>query len=250
MKRSIIDELYMPHVREARTRMEADPAFCALRDPGIDPILLERYLIAFNASGVAVTEPVDGWIRRAGERCCALGFEQIGRSLIVHSHHEAGHHLMMIKDTHSLVECWNEQHSPKLDAERLLAAPPLPATQDYIKLHEETIVGDRPYGQVAIEFEIERMSTAVFGPIIENWMRVLRPDVMRRLSFINEHVEIDVAHTQLNQKILTRLLEAHPDAGEYLGATGTRALDIYRTFTGEILAVASAALAVEAIEAV
>lgn len=249
MTPSVVDEIYEPRVAEARARMEQDPAFCALRDPTIDPILLERYLILFNASGVFMTEPVESWIRRAGERCCAIGLEQLGNSLITHAHHEAGHHLMMIKDTRSLVEGWNERRSPKLDAKSLLSAPPLPATQDYIKLHEDTIAGDKPFGQVAIEFEIERMSAAVFGPIIEIWKRVLPPEVMSRLSFINEHVEIDVGHTHLNRKILGRLLDARPDAGEYLGMTGTRALDIYRTFVGEVLAGASAALAAEASEA-
>lgn len=249
MTPNIVDELYEPHVAEARARMEQDPAFCALRDPTIDPILLEQYLILFNASGVYMTEPVESWIRRAGERCCAIGLEQIGKSLITHAHHEAGHHLMMIKDTCNLVEVWNERRSTKLDAKSLLAAPPRPATQDYIKLHEDTIASDRPFGQVAIEFEIERMSAAVFGPIIEVWKRVLPPEVMSQLSFIKEHVELDVGHTQLNRKILGRLLSARPDAGEYLGTTGARSVDIYRTFVGEVLAAASAALAANSSEA-
>lgn len=240
-----VNELYTPHVSAARSHLKTDPGIRTLLDPAIDPVVLERFLIAYNASGVHMTEPVEGWIRRAGERCISVGLADIGRSLVSHARHEAGHHLMMINDTRHLVARWNARHEP-LDAERLLAAPPLVSAREYIKLHEDTIAGDTPFGQVAIEFEIERVSVSLLTIFVERWKRVLGPEIMRGLSFLEEHVEIDVGHTQLNEKIMDRLLKARPDAALTLGKIGSRALQIYIDFLDECLASAQAALNREA----
>jgi hypothetical protein len=109
---------------------------------------------------------------------------------------------------------------------------------DYIHLHEETIAGEAPYAQVAIELEIERMSTT-FGPkLMAQCHRVLEPSLLAGLSFLKEHVEIDVGHTALNEKMMERLLVLRPDAAERLAAVGRQALRIYVSFFGECLRLA------------
>lgn len=240
-----VKEQYEPHVRSARRRLETDPGIRTLLDPAIDPTLLERFLILYNASGVYMTEPVEGWIRRAGERCIAVGLPELGRSLTMHARHEAGHQLMMIADTRQLVARWNARHEPALDVDHLLSAPPLQATRRYIALHEDTIAGDMPFGQVAIEFEIEGVSVSLFTGLVEQWKRVLGPEIMSGLSFLKEHVEIDVGHTQLNEKMMERLLKARPGAAAELGRIGSAALDIYVAFLNECLASARHSLEAE-----
>ncbi len=189
-----------------------------------------------------MTEPVEGWIRRAGERCVEVGLQDVGRSLIMHARHEAGHHLMMIKDAEHLVERWNAKHPDKLDAAHMIAGASLRSVKDYVKLHEDTIASDMPFGQVAIEFEIESLSTTLLSELVDNCKRVLGMEIVGGLSFLEEHVEIDVGHTQLNQKIMGRLLTARPESAEALGRTGSLALDIYGSFLNECLAIAASSL--------
>ena len=62
---------------------------------------------------------------------------------------------MMIKDTHTLVAWWNAHRPPVLHAERLLARVTTVGGRMYQKVHEDNIVGDTPFAQIAIEFEIE-----------------------------------------------------------------------------------------------
>jgi hypothetical protein len=229
---------YEPQLAAARNLLQSDPTIVTLLQPDLNPAVLERFLIQFSALGVRITEPVDGWIRRAGERCVAIGLEELGQSLITHSKHEAGHHLMLIDDTRLLVARWNERRTPHLDADALLAQEPTPAMRDYIELHEKTIASDLPYGQVAIELEIERMSTT-FGPkLMAHCKRVLEPSLLEGLSFIKEHVAVDVGHTALNERLMDRLLRLRPDAAERLAAIGSEALRIYVRFFGECLRVA------------
>jgi hypothetical protein len=235
---SMLTTTYEPQLAGARQLLESDPTITTLLDPAIDPAVLERFLIQFSALGVQITEPVDGWIRRAGERCVALGLADLGQSLITHSKHEAGHHLMLIDDTRLLAARWNERRLPALDADALIAQAATPAMGDYMRLHEETIAGELPYGQVAIELEIERMSTT-FGPrLMQQCRRVLAPELLAGLSFIKEHVAVDVGHTALNEKLMGRLLLLRPDAAARLSAIGSEALRIYVRFFGECLAVA------------
>jgi hypothetical protein len=233
-----IAEQYASRLETTRRILAEDPIMVELLDPAIDPVVLERYLIQFSALGVQMTRPVDGWIRRAGERCIALGLNDIGQTLVKHSKHESGHHLMLMEDTRILVKRWNQRGLGKLDAEELISAPPTPAIAAYVALHEDTISGDTPYGQVAIELEIERMSTVVGPRQIALCKSVLGPEIIGGLSFIEEHVALDVGHTLLNQKMLERLLLLRPNEVDRLADIGAAALRAYVQFFGECLGIA------------
>src|SRR5262249_9039998 len=139
------------------------PVVARLLSPDTDPAALERCLVAFCAYGVAMTEPVEGWIRRAGDRCLEIGLDDLGHALHEHAKHEAGHHHMMIADTRKLVERWNARRTPELDVDKVLALELPPGVRQYRELHERTLEGDAPYGQLAIEYEIDRLSVR-FGP--------------------------------------------------------------------------------------
>ncbi|HEX2568390.1 MAG TPA: iron-containing redox enzyme family protein [Polyangia bacterium] len=233
----LVQKLYEPHIQAARARLGSDPEIRALVDPGIEPLVLERFLIQYTALGVRMTEPVEGWIRRAGERCVALGLEEVGQKLMSHARHEAGHHLLMVNDTRYLVARWNARHgaAAALDAEALLGqAPPAPVLA-YVKLHEDTIASDTPEGQVAIEFEIERLSLEIGAPFVANCQRVLGAEIMKGMTFVTEHVELDEGHTALNERMLGRLLAMRPERAQALAQTGAEALRIYGAFLASCL---------------
>ena len=236
---AMIEQLYEPLVSEGRRLLSEHPTMVALLDPHMDPKVLERFLIQFCAMGAQMTEPVESWIRRAGERTRALsGLERVGELLMQHAKHEAGHHLLLMADARSLAKSWNARHGQTLDVEALLASPATPAINRYVELHETTIESDLPYGQVAIELEIERMSMT-FGPQqIALCKRLLGPEIMKCLSFIEEHVDLDVGHTAYNRRLIAMLLEKHPDAAPRLARLGTRAIETYIEFFGECLTVA------------
>ena len=206
--------------------------------PGTDPELLELFLIHFCSLGVLMTEPAEGWIRRAGERCAAVGLEELGAALIKHSKQEAGHHLLMINDTRALVARRRLQGRTLLDSEALLSRAPTPGIQRYIKLHEDVIAGPAPFAQIAIEFEIERMSM-IYGPrFIERCQERLGPDIKNCLSFVEDHAALDVGHTKFNAAQLSRLLEARPEFLPDLVLAGAEALDAYSAFFTDCIALA------------
>jgi hypothetical protein len=235
----LLKKLYEPHALLARSRLDSDPALCRLLSPSIEPRILERFLIEWMARAVYMTEPVDGWIRRTGQRCIEQGMEKIGNALIIHAKSETGHHLMTLEDTHALVRHWNaHQPPPALTVEALLAQPPTDSMKAYRQLHDETIEGDFPVGQIAIEREVGFLAVH-FGPrLMRQVESVLGAEVSQLLSFMSEHVAVDVGHTLLNEKLLTEAITRSPEHASIYAETGARALNAYIRFLGDCLRIA------------
>lgn len=231
---------YERAVAPARAAFAALPALREVFDPAVSPRLLEAFLVHFCAFGVGMTEPVDGWIRRAGERCIALGHDALGEALQQHAAHEAGHHELMIADTRALVLRWNANGRSELDAEALLAQAPPPGVVAYRELHERTIRGETPYGQLAIELEIERLSVSHGAPLLQHCGARCGPELLACLSFVHDHVQLDVGHTALNERMLADHLAAHPRHLDAMVACGGEALSTYGAFLTNCLASARA----------
>jgi hypothetical protein len=234
-------DAYEAALQAPRDSFAAGGGFARVMQPTVDPELLELFLIHFSALGVGMTEPVDRWIRGAGERCTAIGLAELGRVLGLHAGHEAGHHELMIEDTKKLVARWNARHAAApLSADALIRQPEPASVARYRRLHEETIASDHPYGQLAIEYEIERLSVTHGAALIRHCVERLGREVVAGLSFLEEHVAVDAGHTNFNAAQLEKLLGEHPDFLPPLVDTGTAALAAYRGFLDECCAQADA----------
>jgi hypothetical protein len=226
---------YQEGITQARLRLAQSPALRFLQAPEVDPRTLELCLIHFCSLGVAMTEPVEGWIERAGLRCQELGLPELGRALCRHAREEAGHHRLLIEDTRVLVARWNAARTPALDAEQLLSRSATPSILAYRQLHEETIAGHAPYAQIAIEYEIELLSVR-FGPLLlQRCQQDGQPGNVEGLSFLKEHVALDAGHTRFNEQQLKKLLEQHPTFLRPLVQAGEAALDAYAGFLTDCL---------------
>lgn len=199
----------------------------------IDPKVLLLFWINFSYIGVGMTEPVEHWIRRAGENCKKLGYNDLGTQLCKHAIHEADHHLMMIEDADRIITQWNEFYTPKLNTAALLERPLRDFVVQYRDLHEFYISGDAPYGQIAIEYEIENLSATYSNQIMDHTYRILGEDFKDSISFIEEHAKIDVAHTLYNRKAIAGFMHSFPHTQQDLIKAGTEALTLYGIFLKE-----------------
>jgi hypothetical protein len=232
-----VHSLYGPQVQPFRLALSQNQVWRFLESP--DPLVLELFLIQYCALGVAMTEPVEGWMRRAGERCEELGFADVGAFLLSHADHKKDHHLFFMNDTRWLVNRWNEKHDRQLDAERLLAQPRTPGVVSYRALHEATISGVAPYCQLAIEFEIERLSLTYGVAAMAKIVSVLGPQAIQGLQFLAEHVKQDIGHTSLSEAQLNQLLRHLPSALSVLTEIAGMALKAYGQYLIDCLELAS-----------
>lgn len=241
---SLMKTQYLPYVLETRARLDTEPVVRTLLSEDISPALLERFLIEWSARGAYMTEPVDGWIRGAGERCIELGQESLGHALITHAKHEAGHHLMTLRDARVLASRWNARQARKVDADALVAQAPTEAMREYRQVHDEAITGDLPVGQAAIEYEVGYLAVVLVPRILTQVRKVLGQTTLEQLTFLSEHAAVDVGHTALNERMMEQVLRTRPEEGRRLAAFGVRGLDCYLRFLGDCLRASQDALAV------
>ncbi len=224
---------YEDAVEPARRRFADDPAVRLLQDRSVGAAHLESFFIHWSALGVAMTEPVEGWIRRAGEACARLGgpgLDALGVALQKHARTEADHHLLMIDDLYRLCRRRRAAGRTAPVPEELLGLSRPEPTRRYRDLHEEVIAGCAPYAQIAIENEIEMLSVVLGPPLLANARALLGEDVIEDLSFLDDHISLDVGHTKFNRRQLAAFLGERPDALDALVEAGSRALDAYRDF--------------------
>lgn len=236
----VVRQRYEPPMTPARRSYEEDPALLRLRSADCPDDLFRLFMLRYSAHGVRMTEQVESWISRAGSRCIELGRDELGRALRAHARSEAGHQQLMENDARLLAKEWNRTHEPQVDAEALITGTPLYSTRKYIELHEKVIAGPRPYCQVAIEYEIERLSVVLGPGIVARCAVTLKDD---SYSFLAEHVELDKGHTAFNERQLRMLLESEQDDLVPLVETGQQALHSYRAFIAECVELAEADLA-------
>lgn len=230
-------ETYNQLLAPARERFETSPGLNAIRSTN-DPQMLEAFLLYFCAIGAQMTEPVETWIGRAADRCATLGLSELGAALTRHARAEAGHHLMMIADLRSLADHWNLRYTPAVDADELLRLTPSYGATRYCLVHEENIAGNTPYAQIAIEYEIEQLPLRYGGLFVARCLEIFGPEILPGLSFVTEHIDLDIGHTKFNTQELAKLVDRIPDSLPALVAAGSAALDAYAQFLTDCVAFA------------
>ncbi len=239
-------ERYEQALEPARRQFADDPAVRLIQDPAIGISHLEAFFICWSALGVAMTEPVEGWIRRAGEACVRVGgpgVDELGSALQKHAKAEADHHLLMIDDLQRLCARRNAAGRATPRPGELLALAWPESAHRYRTLHEDAIAGPEPYAQIAIENEIELLSILVGPPLLANARALLGEDITDDLTFLTGHVTLDVGHTTFNRRQMVQFLDERPSALDALVAAGTEALDVYRAFIAHCVFLADGFLA-------
>jgi hypothetical protein len=233
----LVHSRYGPHVQPFRLALSQHEVWQFLKKP--DPVVLELFLIEYCALGVAMTEPVEGWIRRAAERCQQLGFAKAGEFLVSHADEQKDHHVPFINDTRWLIDRWNAKHDRQLDAEELLSQPLTAGVTNYRALHEAIISADTPYCQLAIEFEIERLAFTYGAGAIPKIVRALGSEAIKGLQFLQNRVNHGIWHASRTESQLNQILHDVPSTLAVLTETAGMALKTYGQYLSDCLAFAS-----------
>ena len=231
-----LDE-YEQYIAAARQRFANSSGVRTLLSRG-EAQFFHSFLLYFCSLGFRMTEPVEGWIRRAADKCAGLGLTTISRVLAAHAQAERGHHLMMIADLRALADLWNRQYRPSADPDALFAQAPSPGVTRYCKIHEDNLAGATPYAQVAIEYEIEMLPLRFGEAFMTRCADVLGPDILSCLSFVTSHIQLDVAHTKTNAWAMAEVFREVPGSTPVLAAAGAAVLDAYAEYLDDCVSLA------------
>lgn len=224
---------YEKLLQPARERFASSAGIRGMINPEIEAQTMTAFLLHFSALSIPVTEPVEGWILRAGESCSALGLGKIASALYKHSKAEAGHHQYHIDDFNALISFWNARWSPPATPTAILAHGLTRGGERYCRLHEDNIAGSTPYCQFAIEYEIELLPVQYGSKFVGNCVCLLGQEILDCMSFVTSHVEFDVGHTKFNSHFLGNLILEDPSRLASLAAAGADALDAFSDHLAE-----------------
>lgn len=228
---------YEKRMIEQRNRFAANTSFKQIIE-STDEKQIIAFFIFFSGLGVEMTKPVESWIKRAGQACVAKGFTQVGNLLVKHSVEEASHHLMLIKDLDVLTTLWNQKCKLPVNKDAILNDTDTQGVNDYKTVHEDTIK-NAPWGQVAIEYEIENLSLVYGTRLVEKYQKTVNKTSSKGITFLKDHVKLDVGHTEFNRNLISTVLKEIPNSLETLVKSGTQALEAYCQFSNDCFEKAS-----------
>ena len=110
--------------------------------------------------------------------------------------------------------------------------------RQYCQVHEENIIGNTPYAQIAIEYEIEMLPLRYGAALLARCVETLGAEILPALTFVTEHMDLDVGHTKFNRGVLAKMIDLNPSSLPALAAAGTAALDAYAQFLGDCVRLA------------
>ncbi len=236
-------QAYNDGVKDARKQFADSPVLKKLFNPFLDARFLELFLIHFCAVKTGFVEPVAEYIREAGERSQKLGYEEMRDFFHHHADEEVGHDKWAIEDTHKLVDHWNKRRTPALNAQDLLDKRFTPAVRRYHELHLNVIRGNAPYGELAIDVEIERISVK-FGPkMLLFCMAKVGPKITTNLTFVKKHVMADQGHDKTNFSTIEEFLMKRPETLPALVDVGKKAIEAYHGFLADCFRLAEEKMA-------
>jgi len=231
-------EAYERRLASSRERFVSAASAREVANGSIGPEPLEIFLMWFTALGQHMARPVAGWLRRAGERCQQLGAAELGKALVRHAGRAEGQDQALRDGARSLVKRWNGRRGEApIDTGRLLGALPTAGVRRYVELHRRVTGGPAPWGQIAIEYEVERLSTTWCGAFVRTCLRTLGQDLRPCLPFLEED-EVrppDAARSSFRAEQLDRFLRERPEALEDLAPAGEGALDAYAEYLDDCL---------------
>lgn len=227
---------YQVRMQAVRERFAQRDDVKALFDAPLEPTVLNLFMIHWSAMSAALTTPIPEYLATAGVRCEALGLTKLGEFFKEHTEEEDGHHEWAAADTHKLVNLWNAGHPAlQLSAEDLLVSNLTPSVWRYHQLHKDVVAGDAPWAELAIDVEIELITTQYGPPLMHACAQALCEEGRKSISFLAEHVNFDFGHTDTNFQVVAELIEDKPEFTDHLVAIGEQALTAYGDFLGEAL---------------
>ncbi|MRG96720.1 hypothetical protein [Polyangium spumosum] len=231
--------LYEPRVLSLRSEVENDHVLGEILAADASPVLVECFLLEWFARTPYLAQPTARWSRRAAEQCDKLGLEAIARSFREHAAHDEARASLVLRDARTVAQVVCIRSGVSIDVAMLVERPTV-VMRAYRVLNEEVLGADLPLGYAAIQYEIERVTSALSLALLIQAQRVLGADVAERLPWLRKRAPLGVERAALHAETLAQILEASPEAAEPLAEIGAGALDIYRHFLRECVQAARA----------
>lgn len=231
--------LYESRVLSLRSEVENDHVLGEILAPDASPVLVECFLLEWFARTPYLTQPTARWSRRAAAQCDKLGLDDVADSFREFAELDDAGASRVLRDARAVAQIVSMRSGVSVDV-AMLAERPSVVMRAYRVLNEEVLGADLPLGYAAIQYEIERVTSALCLGLMIQAQRSLGADMAERLMWLRRRAPLGVERAALYGSTLERILDRVPEAAEQLAEIGAGALDIYRHFLRECVQAARA----------
>ena len=192
---------------------------------------LAFFLVNQCALGTTMMTDNESCTQQAGLRCQQLGYPNIGETLINQAKHQAKHLQLITKDFHALINWLNQKYKLNINADKYLKKLTItPSVKKYCALNEVNAHNETPYCQMAINYEVERLSTVHGFTLVNLCILKLGPSALKQLSLIRHLTKHNPKQSQSSKHQMQQLLDKCPQALTKLVATANATLQAYAEF--------------------
>lgn len=206
------------------------------------PQNLALFLINQCVLGETMMASNQSCTQQAGQQCQQLGYPNIGETLINQAKHQAKHLQLIKKDSHAFINWLNQKYKLNINADKYLKklANITPSVKKYCALNEVNAHSGTPHCQVAINYEVERLSTVHGFTLVNLCILKLGPSTLKHLSLIRHLTKHNPKQSQSSKHQMQQLLDKCPQLLAKLVATGNATLQAYAEFIEDCFTQANA----------
>ncbi|MBB2913310.1 hypothetical protein FHS43_004608 [Streptosporangium becharense] len=233
-----------------RRRLIDDPAVAQVLSPSCDERSFVRWMLRHSAYGAHMTHDAERWISAPAAQHGLPGANEQhglpdtdGSREPARTRAPAAGYGRMLADARATAAWWAERFSEAgaLDTDALLATAPPASVAFYTRLRENVISGPLPFAQLAIWYEVERLSVTVGPALVANCRRIFGAD-RACYAFLAERVEFGADYTAFRRRQVDAALTASPSTLDVMIKTGKTALAAYASLMTECWELAQADL--------
>ncbi len=196
---------------------------------------LAFFLLNYCALGATMNKPIESWIKKASKHCQKLNYLELANYLQQHAQQSTHHQALLRHDTQALTHWLNKKYQLNLDSQHYLKQKATTGIKQYQKLREQHAKGATPYCQLAIDYEVERLSIVHGFTLVKLCACKLGLPILKNLSFIRENVKREAGEHQASQQQMQKFLKANPQKLMPLVEAAKTALDAYHYYLQDCL---------------
>jgi hypothetical protein len=194
---SSLKTLYEHRVLSLRSEVENDHVLSDILAPDASPVLVECFLLEWFARTPYLTHPTTRWSKRAAEQLDKLGLDDAARLYREYAAQEDARASLVMRDARTVAQFVCMRSGVSIDVAMLTERPTV-VMRAYRVLNEEVLGADLPLGYAAIQYEIERVTSALCLGLLIQAQRSLGSDVAERLTWLRKRAPLGVERAALH----------------------------------------------------
>ena len=191
---------------------------------------LEFFLLHHCVLGRLMTEQIGDWLNAAVNKSDALGYGELSRSLAEYRDIGFKRHELLGKDLPLLLQWINRRHQIELVSSYFHKKSVSEGVKKFLKLHEQVLKGKQPYRELAIQYEMERI-TMVHGYTLIQWCKLrFGKSVLRNLSAFRYQIKNNQQRTIILEQIQKQFIKKHPEVVDDMIEASVATLECYARY--------------------